>query len=226
MADDAAKQPARPGSEPSSATPNDGGSPERQQSAVEAGGVVTEGERGDDQEAAPARLDRRAGRSPRDMVISLLVLLIPIALLLVFYRVVLDGDAPATVDPSDAIQQARAAAVFPVEEPRGLGDDWHTTSANWAKTADGATLRLGYVAPDDDSALVVQSSIAPDKLLRTELGDKAEPRGTVRAGNAAWRSYLARPGETALVLSDQTHTVIVTGNTDPKHLTALAAALN
>jgi hypothetical protein len=193
--------------------------------ADEENSVITESERGDEQEAVPARLDRRAGRSPRDMIISLLVLLIPIALLLVFYRVVLDGDAPVAIDASDTINQARTAAVFPVAEPRGLGGDWHTTSATWTRTADGATLRLGYVAPDDDSALVIQSNIAPDKLVPAELGDKAQPRGTIRTGNAAWRSYLARPGETALVLSDPARTIIVTGNTDAKHLEEMAAAL-
>ena len=160
------------------------------------------------------------------MVVSLLVLLIPIALLLTFYRVVLNGDAPVTVDPAPTIQEAQAAAVFPVAVPGDLGADWHTTSATWRKTAEGSTLRLGYVAPDDDSALVIESNIPPEELLPAELGKGAKPRSTVRAGEAAWRSYLARPGELALVLNDQTRTIIVIGTAAPEHLEALAAALS
>lgn len=174
----------------------------------------------------PVRLGRREGRSPRDMAISLIVLLIPIVLLLAFYRLVLGGGSPVTVDPADAIQQARTAAVFPVAVPGDLGDDWHTISATWRDDPNGATLRLGYVAPDDDSALLIESNVPAAQLLPAELGKEAKPRATVRAGNAAWRSYLARPGETALVLSDPTRTIIVTGNTDPKHLEALAASLS
>ncbi|GLY95668.1 hypothetical protein Acsp02_29230 [Actinoplanes sp. NBRC 103695] len=159
------------------------------------------------------------------MVISLLVLLIPIALLLTFYRVVLSGDAPITVDPAATIQEAQAAAAFPIAVPGDLGDDWHTTSATWRKTVDGSTLRLGYVAPDDDSALVIESNVPPEQLLPAELGKEAKPRGTVRAGEAAWRSYLARPGELALVLNDQQRTIIVVGTAAPEHLQTLAAAL-
>ena len=159
------------------------------------------------------------------MIISLAVLLIPIALLLTFYRVVLSGDAPVEVDPGSTIEQAQAAKAFPVAVAEGLGDDWHVTSATWRKTADGSTLRLGYVAPDDDSVLVIQSSTPPEKLLPVELTKQAEPQGTVRVGQAAWRSYLSRPNETALVLTDQSRTIIVLGNADEKHLEAMAAAL-
>src|SRR4051812_2017541 len=54
-------------------------------------------------EEAPTRLGRGQERSPRDMTLSLVVLLVPIALLLIFYRVVLSGDAPVTVDPAPTI---------------------------------------------------------------------------------------------------------------------------
>ena len=170
-------------------------------------------------------LGKRQGRSPLDMAMSLLILIIPIALLLAFYRLVLNGDAPVTVDPEPTVRQARAAAVFPVLAPAGLGDDWHVSSATWRREPEGATLRLGYVAPDDDSALLVESSVAPDRLLPVELGRNAEPRGTFRDGERAWRGYRARPGEIALVLSEPGRTVVIVGNTDEKHLRELAASL-
>ena len=175
--------------------------------------------------AAPPRLGRRAGRSPRDMALSLAVLIIPIALLLTFYRVVLNGDAPITVDPGPSIQQARSAAVFPVLVPAGLSDDWHVSSAAWKRAPEGATLRIGYVAPDDDSALLVQSSVPPEQLLPVEIGRNAEPRGTFRDGERAWRGYDARPGEIALVLTEPGRTVVLVGTTDEENLQTLAASL-
>ena len=174
----------------------------------------------------PVVLGRREGRSPRDMILSLTVLLVPIALLLIFYRVVLSGDAPVTVDPSSAIQEARSSRAFPVVVPNDLGDDWHVSTATFRRATEGATLRIGYVAPDDDSALLVQSSIPPDMLLPTELGQNAKPIASFRAANGAWRRYETRRGESALVLAEPGRTVVVVGNTDEEHLETLASSLS
>jgi hypothetical protein len=219
---------AEPPPAPASATPSGPAA------AGEQGGVgvavAVEGEQSDVQAQAtaakaPTRLRRGEGRSPRDMALSLLVLLVPIALLLVFYRVVLSGDAPVTIDAAPTIQEAQAAA-FPVAVPDGLNDNWHVTSATFKKAPEGATLRLGYVAPDDDAALLIESNVPAAQLLPVELSKQAKPRGTFRDGEAAWRRYLSRPGETALVLTDQSRTIIILGNTDEKNLQALAAAVS
>jgi len=159
------------------------------------------------------------------MALSLGILLVPIALLLVFYRVVLGGDSPVSVDPAEAIAEARSARAFPVLVPAGLGDDWHVSSASFRRAEPGATLRLGYVAPDDESVLLVQSSVAPQTLLPAELGDKTEPVGSFRAENGAWRQYRTRPGESALVLAGPDRTVVVVGTAGREHLEKLAASL-
>jgi len=170
-------------------------------------------------------LGKREGRSPRDMAMSLLVLLIPIALLLTFYRVVLSGDKPVEVDPSTALQEARAAAVFPVVEPAGLGDDWTVTAATFRRVEGGATLRLGYLDPDDDSVLLVESSVPADTLVPTELGKDGRRTGTFRDEAQSWLRYEGRPGEISLVLIEQGRTIIVVGKTAPKNVEQLAASL-
>jgi Protein of unknown function (DUF4245) len=170
-------------------------------------------------------LGKREGRSPRDMAMSLLILLIPIALLLTFYRVVLGGDEPVRVDPTSAIQQARSAAVFPVAEPAGLGDDWIVTAATFRRAEDGATLRLGYLDPDDDSVLLVQSSVSADTLVPTELGKEGRRTGTFRDDAQSWLRYEGRPGEVSLVLVQQGRTIIVVGKTAAKNVEELAGAL-
>ena len=190
--------------------------------AVPAGGAGGE----PDEDDPPVRLERGQERSPKDMIMSLAVLLIPIALLLTFYRLVLDGDKPISVEAAPIIQEARQAQAFTVLEPRGLGDDWHASSATFRRETDGATLRLGYVDPDDDPIQLVQSSVPPATLLPVELTDKAEVVGDFRSAAGVWRLYDARPGEKALVLAEQGRTVIVLGKTDVDNLETLAGALS
>jgi hypothetical protein len=160
------------------------------------------------------------------MVLSLAVLLVPIALLLVFYRVVLSGDAPVTVDPGPVIEEARSAALFPVAAPGDLGGDWHVSLATFQRRADGATLRIGYVDPDDNGLQLIESSVPPATLLPAELSTTAKPLDTFRADARVWRLYDARPGEQALVLAEQNRTIIVVGRTQAKNLETLASSLS
>ncbi|HEY0700718.1 MAG TPA: DUF4245 domain-containing protein, partial [Micromonospora sp.] len=153
-----------------------------------------------------------AGRRPRDMAVSMLVLLIPIALLLGVYRVLFDGDEPVRYDPAPAVEQARAARAFPVSEPVGLADDWRTISAKFTRVAGGpsagspaalpgasptasggsAILRIGYVSPDQAGVQLVQSNVPVGELLTTELTDAAQQVGTVTLGGRQWQRYTAR----------------------------------
>ncbi len=174
---------------------------------------------------AAAVTPKRSERSPRDMALSMVVLLIPIVLLLGFYRLLFDGDEPIGVDPAPALAEARAAGAFPVLEPTGLPADWTTSTATFRRTAEGATLRIGYVNPDGDPLQLVQSSVPAATLLPAELG-KTGPGGTVQVGSRTWQRYESRPGEEAIVLSDKGRTVIVVGATELGQLQTLAAALS
>jgi hypothetical protein len=179
-----------------------------------------------DEPAAPAAISSRGERSPRDMALSLAVLLIPIALLLIFYRVVLGGDSPINVDTGPVLQEARAAAVFPVAEPTGLDEHWHVASATFRRQADGATLRLGYVDPSSDPIQLVESNVAPEKLLPAELGDAAKPTNIFRTAAGVWRHYTARPGEQAMVLTEPNRTIVLVGTAEAKNFEILATALS
>jgi hypothetical protein len=176
--------------------------------------------------AAPAAIGKGGGRTPRDMALSLAVLLVPIALLLVFYRVVLNGDAPVTVDPGPAIEEAQSAALFPVAAPGDLGGGWHVSSATFQRRTDGATLRIGYVDPDDNGLQLIESSVPPATLLPAELSTTARPLDTFRADARVWRLYDARPGEQALVLAEPNRTIVVVGRTQAKNLETLASSLS
>ncbi|MFG1952205.1 DUF4245 domain-containing protein [Micromonospora sp. NPDC048830] len=176
--------------------------------------------------APPAGRDKvRSERSPKDMAISMLVLLIPIALLLAFYRGLLGGDQPATVDPASALDQARAAQAFPVAQPAGLGSDWRTVSASYRSAEGGSNLRIGYLTPEGGAAQVVQSDVPPERLLPAELTAEAQPQGPTEVGGRSWQRYTARGNEQALVLLEPDRTVIVVGDARENELRQLAASL-
>jgi Protein of unknown function (DUF4245) len=160
------------------------------------------------------------------MVISLLVLLVPVALAVLVYRVVLDGDKPVVVDPASALSEARATRAFPVAEPTGLDSGWRTVSARYQRGADGDLLRLGYLTPGGDGVQLVQGNVPAERLLPRELTGKARPDGQLDVTGATWQRYLARPGERALVLLESTRTVIVIGSAAESDLRALAGAVS
>ncbi|SBT51916.1 DUF4245 domain-containing protein [Micromonospora auratinigra] len=178
-----------------------------------------------DQPAPPARKEKgRSERSPRDMALSLLILLVPIVLLLAFYRGFLGGDAPATVDPAPAVAEARSANAFPVSEPQGLGSDWRTVNARYRAEPGGATLRIGYLTPEGRGAQLVQSNVPPEKLLPTELkGGQAQGPADLPGGT--WQRWTARDNEQAFVLLEPNRTVIVVGDAGEQELRQLARSL-
>lgn len=173
----------------------------------------------------PGREKARSERSPKDMAISLLVLLVPIALLLAFYRGFLGGDQPSTVDPAPAVEQARAANAFPVSQPAGLDDNWRTVSASYRTVEGGSNLRIGYLTPEGRGAQLVQSNVPPERLLPAELTAEGQPQGPTEVGGRNWQRYTARGNEQALVLLEPGRTVIVVGDARENELRRLADAV-
>ncbi|MEU8181871.1 DUF4245 family protein [Micromonospora sp. NPDC049044] len=172
-----------------------------------------------------AAASTKAERSPKDMAISLLVLLIPIALLLAFYRGFLGGDQPTTVDAAPAIEQARSANTFPVSEPQGLGSGWRTVSARYQTVEGGANLRIGYLTPEGRGVQLLQSNVPAERLLPVELTDQSQPQGPTELAGRTWQRYTARGNQQALVLLEPTRTVLVVGDARDNELRELAGAL-
>ena len=158
------------------------------------------------------------------MVLSMVVLLIPIALVVFVFRA-RGGEDAVVVDPSAAIIQAQQAKAFPVAAPTGLPAEWKCVSATFTRAASGATLRIGYVAPDGGGVQLIESSEPVDALLVRELGDNVRPIGTVAAGGATWDSFQARGAETALVFKGEVRTLIVIGHAPIDQLVVLAGSL-
>jgi hypothetical protein len=179
--------------------------------------------------APPAAADPgappRSSRRPRDLLLSLAVLLVPIALLVGIYRVVQKGDEPLLVDAAPVIAQARSAGDFPVAEPTGLPDGWRTLSARYVGGDGTATLRLGYLSPSGAGFQLVESDQAAEAFLGEELTVAARPLGAKRIEERDWQHYAARPGEEALVLLEPERTLLVVGSGPEHELVELASSL-
>jgi hypothetical protein len=158
------------------------------------------------------------------MVLSLVVLLIPLALIVTVFRL-RGGEDAVVVDPAPAIAQARAASLFPVVAPQGLGTEWEPLRAAF-QTSDGrGTLRVGYLTPTGGTVQLIESNEDPSSLLPRELGDQVRPQGDVAVNGRLWRSSNVRGNERALVDASSEVTVIVVGRAGVDELTMLAGSL-
>lgn len=171
--------------------------------------------------AAPAR---RSSRSMRELALSLVVVLLPIAVFVAANRF-LGGDQPRVIDPGPIVADAKMVAGFPISEPSGLSAGWRPTAASFRQVEGGRTLRIGYVTPSGAGVQFIQSSVPADQLVPAELSDAAVPEGVAELGGRSWQWYRARPGERALVLREAQRTVVIVGDADAGELTEFAAAL-
>lgn len=167
----------------------------------------------------------RSGRSPRDMALSIIVLLIPIFLLVGLYRLV-GNEEPPVIDPAPAYAAARSANRFPVLEATPLPAGWQLQRAAYANDRPGGLLRIGVRSATGGAMQILQTAAAPDEIVPTELGTGGQPGGTVDVTGRSWSAYDGgRPGERALVLAESGRTVIVYGRADQADLRTLAAVL-
>jgi hypothetical protein len=172
-------------------------------------------------EAVAARL----GRRPRDMAISVGLLLVVVFSLFGLYRC-LGGDDAATVDAGPVYEEARGAGKFPVAEPSGLSSDWHSVSAVYTPQAAGDVLRVGWRSPKDGTLQLIESNLSPDTLVTKELGSDARLTGTTEEINGKqWQVYDARKGERAYVLLEPGRTIIVVGKAGEAELKEFAGSL-
>lgn len=170
--------------------------------------------------------DRRAGRTargPRDLIISLTVLLVPILVLVGGYQILAGRTEPVAVDPAPALAAAEAGGlgVRTPEPPTG----WVPISAVYGPEEQGGTVRIGYVTPGGGSVQLVQSNLPAEELLVTVLRGGLAPTGTVEVAGRQWQQYTTGQGERALVRLEPELTTVVVGRVDAAELVELAAAV-
>jgi hypothetical protein len=168
----------------------------------------------------------RSGRSVKDMALSMAVLLVPLFLLLVGYRVFFAGDAPIPINAGETFATARHSAHFPILEPQDLPPGWTSIAAKYEPVADGSVLRVSYVTPGRTGVQLIESDRPVDKLLPDELGADAQPGNLKEIAGRQWREYpVAKGGGRALVLAEDGRTTILTGTGEDKDMRTFAAYL-
>lgn len=178
------------------------------------------------QSTAPHDVPARRGRTPRDLVLSLAVLLVPVVALALIYQTFFNGNAPRAIDVSGTFAAARQEGAFPVEQPVGLPAGWSAITAHIDHPADGSVLRVSYVSPDHSGLQLIESDRPSDALLPDELGDQAVPGDLRTIAGRRWREYpRVRGGSRALVLAGDGWTIILVGTATAEDLRTFAAAL-
>lgn len=169
------------------------------------------------EQTEPTSVPATGSRTPKDMALSLGVLLIPVLLLVLGYRLFYGWDTAVTVDPANAIASAGRASFAPL--PAAAPADWQTVTAEWQP----GVLRIGYLDPDNNGARLVQSRTALDALVKDELDGKAQADGETVVGPVTWQRFRAPDGQTVLArASGNTTTLLIGQGAD---LTGLAAAI-
>lgn len=169
----------------------------------------------------------RGARSPRDMALSMAVLLVPIFVLLVVYRVFFAGDAPIAVDAGETYATAQHGAHFTVQVPRDLPPGWTPIAAKFETVTDGSVLRVSYVPPARTGLQLVESDRPVNSLLPDELGSDAQPGNLIDIGGLQWRTYpVAKGGGRALVLAADGYTTMISGTASDADMRTFAASLH
>ncbi|GIH11757.1 hypothetical protein Rhe02_98240 [Rhizocola hellebori] len=105
-------------------------------------------------------------RTPRDLALSLIVLLVPVFLIVLGYRYLYGGDTIVTVDPAEAIASAQRAGMSQLP-PNTAPEGWLVVHAQFR---DGA-LRIGYLTKDHEGVQLVQSRADLSSTVQAKPGE-------------------------------------------------------
>jgi hypothetical protein len=174
---------------------------------------------------------KRGTETIGDMVRSMLVVLVPVALIAGFVGLVRPSTPEVReVDWAGALETARESAEFAVLGPVDLPEGWTATRAAYetgASASDDAW-RLSFVTDGGEYVGLVQRPADLDRVVRAELGD-FEPDGTSLVAGETWERYIDvgdEPADHALVAQvDETAVVVLTSAGDYSLAESFASAL-
>lgn len=172
--------------------------------------------------------DKRGNKTVRDLVLSLAVLAVVVAVIYVF----IPHDSKASpvdslkVDYTASLEQARRYAPYPVAAPEGLGAQWTATSDTFDATDPTKVVwHLGFVNADKQYVGVEQSNgDAADFIADVTLDAHRVGSATVSAGGVVWERWKS-DRYSALVRKQPGVTTVVLGTGTEAQITQLAAAL-
>lgn len=159
----------------------------------------------------------------RDMLLSMVVIGIIVAVIYVFVPHDDKADPVKKVDYRVELLTARRAAPYPVAAPTGLTGKWKATSVTY-DGANGNSWHLGFLDPEGEYVAIEQST-SPTKRYVSDVTQEAKDTGkTQEVAGQPWQRWKG-PRYDALVRTENGATTVVTGTASYEGLGAMAAAL-
>ena len=183
--------------------------------------------------------DRAVARSRKpattgDLVRSIAVILIPLAVITVLFTRLPKDHPVQVVDPQPVLAKARTESPYPILAPANLPNEWRATRVAWVRTGEpylnGAPSvrnlwRVGYLTPDDVYIAVAQGDLEPDDFISAETREGAVD-GQSTVNGDPWERRVSSDGRTrSLVQRTDSVTTVVAGDTSYAGLEAFAATL-
>lgn len=177
----------------------------------------------------------KRGARPIDMVWSLAVILVPLAIIIVFFtRNPSPEDVVKRVDYAALLDTARAQSPYPVLAPQALPDTWVATKAVWTmpgqtevggEVSPGHHWALGYLSPDRIYVSLDQRDTAGERLVQ-DVCRGATGTLTSTVGSRTWRQLESADAVSrCLVSSEDAVVTIVAGDMSFAGLEAFASTL-
>jgi hypothetical protein len=175
---------------------------------------------------APATPPVNRGRKTvADMVRSLAVVLVLVAVIVAFNVAEQPDRVVQKVDYPAALAEARAVATYDVLGPDPVPDGWRVTSARTERSGGGVGWHVGLVTSTEEYAALEQSDGDRRALLDTVVGG-ARQAGSVEVAGLSWRRLVGgEPEERALVRTADGVTAMVVGSAPWSQLRTLAGSL-
>ena len=174
---------------------------------------------------------KRGTETIGDMVRSMLVVLIPVALIAGFVGLVRPSTAEVReVDWEATLETARDSAEFAVLGPDDLPEGWTATRVAYERgeSAGDDAWRLNVLTDDGQYVGLVQRPGEIDRVVRTELPDFTSD-GTSLVASETWQRYVDvsdEPADHALVRDvGDTVVVVITSAADYSLAESFAASL-
>lgn len=177
---------------------------------------------------------RNKNAGPRDMVISLLVLFVPIVAIYWFFTSDPEPEVEK-VEYAPVLEVAQEESPYPVLHPVNLPGDWVPVRVAWAadgenwitnEPAVGNSWQLGFMAPNEIYVGLQQRDRSPVQFLAEVTRDGAASGDSVSIAGLDWERWVSEDERSrSLVWRDGDLTAVVTGDTDFEQLEAFAATL-
>jgi hypothetical protein len=179
--------------------------------------------------AAPASARRsrpRGFETAGDMVRSLALVLVVVAVVFLLTVRTAPKDAVTRIDYGQQLAAARHQAAYDVLAPEGLGRGWTPTSARGSTDGAAVTWHLGIVTPAGDYAAVEQSDGSRAQFV-DEFASGSHRAGADSVAGVTWRRLEGgTPEPRALVRASGGATTLVVGSASWEELRRLAASLS